>query len=306
MESWSILPSAIICQSTAEFRDNMKQLLPHNHSSVENRALEDVLLVSKMVIYKMIIFHFHDWRKNIFHLPLLFVFSPVCNLIVPFCEWQIPGDKTSALYTLKVYFLPSKTAGDIRIFRLTSITPVCDTTGFRSIALLFSCPKLRSYLVIPHLGLVQIYPWLPFWLLGVYSDMEVIMVFSFSSPRVVFSTPSKWPNYLHGLFIWGHPGHLLTSSGGVLTPRIYGQKPTLQDGDRVGRVDPRPSLKELCTFPKRNRSWVDFAKSVGVNECLFKHFGEMHLFHLWVIWIFTTWSLQPHNFRNHQKQGVLQ
>lgn len=61
------------------------------HSSVKNRALEDELSVSKIVMFPF------PW----------FVFTS-SNLIVPLFEWQIPGDKTSALYTSKVYFMASK------------------------------------------------------------------------------------------------------------------------------------------------------------------------------------------------------
>ena len=79
----------------------------------------------------------------------------------------------------------------------------------------------------------------------------------------------------------------------------------------TGRVGRSANEKELCTFPKKAAEltlhFSDFF--VLVDRCVSANlpnlwsqwvsssFWGIHLFHLWVIiWIFTTWSLQPHNF----------
>ena len=124
------------------------------------------------------------------------------------------------------------------------------------------------------------------------------------------------------LIFMGPRPSLLTSSGGhVILQGIAAASRTTPPASptenyrwnilSTGRVGRSANEKELCTFPKKAAEltlhFSDFF--VLVDRCVSANlpnlwsqwvsssFWGIHLFHLWVIiWIFTTWSLQPHNF----------
>ena len=125
MESWSIFLSAITCPSTTEFRNNMKQLLPHN---------------SKTGPWKM-----SCWSPKWSCSTSMICFSLVLtsNLIVPL-KWQIPswkGTKHSFLHIQGLFYgfqyFTTSISGHL------SRPNVCDAIGFRSIDPSFS-PLVQS------------------------------------------------------------------------------------------------------------------------------------------------------------------
>lgn len=150
------------------------------------------------------------------------------------------------------------------------------------------------------------------------------------SPRLTWGLWHPFPNG-RTYFMGPRPSLLTSSWGHVILQGIAAASLTTPPASPTEnyRWSPLPQVglgeapmsKELCTFPKKAAEltlhFSDFF--VLVDRCVSANlpnlwsqwvsssFWGIHLFHLWVIiWIFTTWSLQPHNFWNHQKQGVLQ
>lgn len=138
------------------------------------------------------------------------------------------------------------------------------------------------------------------------------------SPRLTWGLWDPFPNgrLLHGIFSWGPAPHYLHPVGACNPPRISrftdhpssftDRKLPVKSSPQVGLAE-APMRRNYVHFQRKQLSWlctsqlVDRCVSANLpnlwSQWVSSSFWGIHLFHLWVIiWIFTTWSLQPHNF----------